>query len=291
MKRLCIAVIGSEGIVGRTLVQFFTDLGHNVLAVDRQSELTLETAVSQAQVAIIVTLPIEEVGGLIKRAAAVMQPGTLLVHGTSIEEPKEPGSIETRLAIERGLAVAHCHFHFRPAVPLQETLKGQSITISLSGHGAEDWQQWFSDLFEPYQPIIHWLEQGEHDQLTSISQLVHMIAAFLISSVWLQRDRSTVQRGIAIGGPPCNLLVRSILRTALGNRVVASILLNHREATGMIDQMIGILTDLKTIIVARQESEIEARLAGSRQILTAEQRTEIDESTNRLLGQLTLPPP
>ncbi len=119
-----IVIIGSNGCVGKVLVEHFTAQNHSVLCVERDSTLTVEQSAGIADVVFIVTLPIEGIASLFSRATSVMRPGTLLIHGTSVENPVCPHDIDTTGAVEKGITVCHCHFHFRPEPPLRRTLFG-----------------------------------------------------------------------------------------------------------------------------------------------------------------------
>ncbi len=218
---MVIAVVGI-GVVGRSLVEHFTCLGHNVLQIERDSRLTLPEAVRRADVVFIVTRPIGAVGELLKIAASNMRPNTLLVHGTSVEAPHGE-QVDLALMTEQWITLAHVHFHFRPEIPLRETLRGQHITVKTDVN-ISGWQAWLVEAFEPFQPFIHQLSDNQHDTTTTVSQLLHMAEAFQVARVWQNTPREELVRGLTIMGPPGRFLARSVLRTASGAGVAAEIL-------------------------------------------------------------------
>ncbi|MDP3957291.1 MAG: hypothetical protein Q8Q10_02200 [bacterium] len=276
-----IAIIGI-GVVGKALVKFFGHK-HEVLCVDLDTELTLEDAARVADVVFIVTLPIEGVAELFARAASVMQPDTLLIHGTSIENPKSPHHIDTAPAIKRGITTCHCHFHFRPEDPLVRTLFGQNVSISISGQDQKAWKTWLEDELVPFQPLLHHLEPGEHDSRTFISQLIHAVVTALIGAVWQKHLLPAVQQGIDIGGPPCRFLIRAILRTAEKPPVMGSILLNHPLALNLIEFLEQSLSELKGHIMSKNVTSLETMLGAPRNIPDKEKLKAWDESTNQIV--------
>lgn len=276
-----LAVVGSKGVVGRALVEYFTSTGNEVLAVDRDTALTLREAAKVADVCFIVTLPIENIASLVAEAARVMRPGTLLIHGTSVEQPKND-PINIRQVTRRKISLCHCHFHFRPEVPLVRTMNGQSITLSLVGQGQAKWKEWFLNQLNPYGAIITWLKPGEHDEVTTVSQLTHMAIALIVSALWKSLPQLVVKSGFALGGPPCRLLIRSVLRTAIGGKVVASIMLNHHASLSILRQIEQIVKTLRTMVENSDTILLEKLLQDVRAILDTDEQRAWDESTAQL---------
>lgn len=277
-----IAIIGSAGLVGSALVEHFTAQKHSVLCVDRDTELTLETAARIADVVFIVTLPIKDVASLFSCAADVMRSGTLLIHGTSIENPALPHDIKMTAAIDKGITTCHCHFHFRPEIPLRRTLFGQNVSISTSGKDKATWKNWLEKELVPFQPLLHHLEPGEHDKITAVSQLMHMVVAFMIGTSWQEFPSQIVTKGIGIGGPPCRLMVRSILRTASSGKVIGEILLNHPLALNLIDFFQESLEKLQDAIAGNDEISLETMLGAVRKSIDPQSLETWDASTKQL---------
>lgn len=277
---MVIAVVGI-GIVGKALVEHFTHLGHEVFQVERKSRLTLSEAARKADIVFIATRPIGEVAKLLKIASGNMRPSTLLIHGTSVETPHSE-RIDLESIIDRRITLAHVHFHFRPEVPLRETLRGQHITVKLEG-GESGWRQWLEEIFEPFQPFIHLVDGDRHDNTTAVSQLLHMAVDFQTSWVWQNATPDNLKLGLTIMGPPGRFLARSVLRTASGAGVAAEILEGHPNVLGVLDQLIEALVELKKLIKLGRISEIEARLAKPRELVPSEMLDEIDTRTGQLI--------
>lgn len=277
-----IAIIGSGGLVGSALVEHFTTQGYSVLCVDRDTELTLEEAARIADVVFIVTLPIKNVASLFSRAVDVMRSGTLLIHGTSIENPALPHDIKMTAAIDKGMTICHCHFHFRPEIPLRRTLFGQNVSVSASGRDQVTWKNWLEEELIPFQPLLHHLEPGEHDKITAVSQLMHMVVAFMIGTSWQQFPSQIVAKGIGIGGPPCRLMIRSILRTASSGKVISEILLNHPFALHLIDFFQKSLEKLKDAIAEKNGASLETMLGAARNSIDPQSLETWDTSTKQL---------
>ena len=280
-----IAVIGAKGTVGGALVEHFGFLGHDVLSVDRNTTHKLKDAAAEADIVFIVTLPIEGVAFLAAEAASVMRPKTLLIHGTSVEQPVHD-RIDIQKILAMDIALCHLHFHFRPEIPLSRTLFGQHITLSGYGDGVYvggRWNAWIWEQFAPFRSIIHRLkEDGEHDELTAVSQLIHMVVAALVSETWNHFSLPIVQKAAEIGGPPCKLLTRAVLRTGLGGRVTESILYNHPLAPRLLGVFRRTLDYIEKSVARREQDAINKLLTKGRTIMESVNLDSWDDSTARL---------
>ncbi|OGZ70597.1 MAG: hypothetical protein A3F47_01495 [Candidatus Staskawiczbacteria bacterium RIFCSPHIGHO2_12_FULL_38_11] len=275
-----VAIIGSCGVVGKVLVDHFEKLGHEVFPVDRDTELKLEDAIPLVDIVFIVTRPIKEAGFLINKVASLMNPDTLLIHGTSIANLAD---LEVEKILSMGITFSHLHFHFRPERPLCQTLFGTHITISIQGGKHEEWRRWIIDQFEPYKPFIHWLNPGEHDEITTVSQLVHMLAAVIVSGIWGNFQKPIVQKAVIIGGPPCRLLVRSVLRVGTGAKVTEDILYNHPSTIHIIGVIDDVLKTLRSNLMTERPDVLAAQLSKARGEMNQEQLKLLDNSTNKLI--------
>jgi len=278
---MTIAVIGAKGVVGRSLVEFYRGMGHSLIEVDRDTEAVLEEASQAADAVMIATLPIEEVAALIERASKNLRSGGLIVHGTSIENPLAPNSIDTNAVAERGQDLCHLHFHFRPEVPLRRTVFGQHVTVCWAGDGAK-WKPVIEAPLEVAGAFIHTLKPGEHDTITSISQLAHMTVAALIANLWSKAETETLKTGVQIGGPPCRSLVRSVLRTGTTARVAASILTNHPQAEPVMADLQGALAELAGYAKARNSEVIALQIETARALFAPEELGTWDAETAQL---------
>jgi len=278
---MVIAVVGI-GIVGRTLVEHFTHLGYEVLFIERNSSLTLPEAAGKADVVFVVTSPIGEVNELLKLAAENMRPGTLLVHGTSVEAPHGKRTGREQI-LEKGVTLAHLHFHFRPESPLRETLRGQHITLKIEGEKSEHWEQWLKSRLVPYQPFIHELEDDEHDCTTTVSQVLHMALAYFSSRVWQQTAGNELERGITIAGPPGRFLARSVIRTAGGAKVAAEILEGHPQTLDVLTVIRQAVRDLGDRVRTGDIEGIEAELSIARTLIPPDMLKALETRTLQLI--------
>jgi len=278
---MVIAVVGI-GIVGKTLVEHFTHLEYEVLSVERNSSLTLPEAAGKADIVFVVTSPIGEVNELLKLAAENMRPGTLLVHGTSVEAPHGKRTGREQI-LEKGVALAHLHFHFRPESPLRETLRGQHITLKIEGKEREHWRQWLENQFVPYQPFILELKDDEHESTTTVSQLLHMTEGFITSRIWQQTAPNDLERGLTIAGPPGRFLIRSVLRTASGAKVAAEILEGHPQTLDVLAMIRQAVRDLGDLVRTGDIEGIEAELSLTRTLIPRDMLKVLEARTLQLI--------
>ena len=279
---MIIAVIGAQGVVGGSLSQYFAELGHTVIGVDRSTKVTLEVAAAMADITFIATLPIQEVFGLMEDAASVMQSGTLLVHGTSIANPAAPYQINVEPLCAHGVTVGHVHLQFRPEIPLAGTMRGQNVSTCFQGNKADYWKAEIEGILLGSQAVIHPFEPGEHDRVTSISQLVHMTVAATVANIWTQLSKDSVMKGIKIGGPPCRSLVRSVVRTCQGGKVASDILVNHPETLRILKEMQNALEFVRDAVTGRQGDRIAGVMTEARAIFEPETLRILDNSASQL---------
>lgn len=275
---MTVAIIGAYGVVGKVFVEHLKRLGCIVLEVDRTTALTLREAASQADAVFVFTLPISEVGSLVEEASACMRRGTLLVHGTSIANPST-GPIDGKSVVERGISFAHLHLHFRPQAPLAMTLFGQHVTLCYDGD--EQWKHWLEEeVLQPFKPVTHELAEGVHDAITRLSQVVHMIIAYLVSSVWWEHPPAEVVSGLEIGGPPLQLLKLAVLRIGLGAEVAANILVNHPSTLATLATVEEAIRSLRNAVEAGNIAQIVRVLQIARtEIIPADDLARHDDDT------------
>lgn len=276
-------VIGANGAVGSSLVEHMSHFGHQTIVVDRETTRTIENSVPESDVIFVATLPLDEVPDLINQVASLAKTGSLIVNGSSIEQPRSSHKINHSLLTSKRITLCHCHFHFRPEIPLRRTLAGQSISVSFVNDVHNKWRKWVRAQFLEFAPQWHSLEEGEHDDLTVISQLTHMITCFIVGNLWTKADSRLVKIGTAIGGPPFRLLLRSLLRTASAASVTSNILLSHPKTVELIDKVISSLTLLKQLIDEGNKDALTQEISSLRSLVETESLNEWDRSTNELI--------
>ncbi|MBW2509879.1 MAG: prephenate dehydrogenase/arogenate dehydrogenase family protein, partial [Deltaproteobacteria bacterium] len=84
-----IAIIGGEGGMGGSLKKLFSDLGHQVLSADVDTELRPQDAAATADV-VVISVPIRETRAVIEQLGPLVREEALLMDVTSIKiDPME----------------------------------------------------------------------------------------------------------------------------------------------------------------------------------------------------------
>ena len=158
-----VAVIGAKGGLGRRMAELFSELGHHVLAVDLDTELTGAEAASRADVTLI-AVPIAVTEQVIRELGPHVPAHGLLMDITSIKGPP----VATMLAATRA-SVLGTHPMFGPGV---STLQGQRIVVC-KGRG-DDWAEWAMRNFRARGLVITEASAEEHDRaMASVQVLTH----------------------------------------------------------------------------------------------------------------------
>ena len=157
-----IAIIGGEGGMGRSLNTLFTDLGHEVLSADLDTELRPEDAVATADV-VIISVPIRETRDVIEQLGPRVRKDALLMDVTSIKtDPMEAMLASTEAS------VLGTHPMFGPGV---NTYQGQRVVLC-PGRG-DEWLDWARQMFTARGLVITETTPAEHDSMMAIVQVLH----------------------------------------------------------------------------------------------------------------------
>jgi chorismate mutase/prephenate dehydrogenase len=156
-----VAIIGANGGMGRVLMRLFADLGHYVLPVDVDTELTLEEAAKGADV-VIVSVPIRETERVIRAVGPLLGPSALLMDVTSLKDEPVRVMLESTEA-----SVIGTHPMFGPGV---HTLQGQRVVVC-PGRGAE-WLTWVTEAFETRGLVVTLATPAVHDRAMSLVQVL-----------------------------------------------------------------------------------------------------------------------
>lgn len=156
-----VAIIGAHGGMGRLLMRLFADLGHFVLAVDVDTELTLEEAARAAD-AVIVSVPIRETERVIRAVGPLLSPDDLLMDVTSLKEEPMRVMLESTEA-----SVVGTHPMFGPGV---HTLQGQRVVVC-PGRGAE-WLDWITKALSSRGLVVTLSTPTVHDRAMSLVQVL-----------------------------------------------------------------------------------------------------------------------
>ena len=157
-----IAIIGGEGGMGRSLNTLFSDLGHEVLSADLETDLRPKDAAAVADV-VIISVPIRETRAVIEELGPLVRREALLMDVTSIKtDPMEAMLASTEAS------VVGTHPMFGPGV---NTYQGQRVVIC-PGRG-DEWLDWVRQMLTARGLVITETTPEEHDSMMAIVQVLH----------------------------------------------------------------------------------------------------------------------
>jgi len=157
-----VAIVGGEGGMGRSLSTLFSDLGHEVLSADLDTELA-PVAASQAADVVIISVPIRETRAVIEQVGPHVRKDALLMDVTSIKTDPMAAMLSATEA-----SVLGTHPMFGPGV---HTYQGQRLVIC-PGRG-EAWLDWARQMFSARGLTITETTPKEHDAMMAIVQVLH----------------------------------------------------------------------------------------------------------------------
>jgi len=157
-----VAIVGGEGGMGRSLSTLFSDLGHEVLSADLDTELA-PVAASQAADVVIISVPIRETRAVIEQVGPHVRKDALLMDVTSIKTDPMAAMLSATEA-----SVLGTHPMFGPGV---HTYQGQRVVIC-PGRG-EAWLDWARQMFSARGLTITETTPKEHDAMMAIVQVLH----------------------------------------------------------------------------------------------------------------------
>lgn len=162
IERRTVAVIGAKGGIGARMVELFESLGHTLLQVDLDSDLSAEDAAAAADV-VLLSVPIERTEEMIRRVGPLMKPEALLMDVTSVK----------MWPLESMLDAASCsvvgtHPMFGPGV---HTLQRQRVVVC-PGRG-EEWLAWVESMFTAKGMVVARSTAEAHDRAMSVVQVLN----------------------------------------------------------------------------------------------------------------------
>jgi chorismate mutase/prephenate dehydrogenase len=159
-----IAVIGGGGRMGTMLVRLFADLGHRLLVVDLDTELTAVDAASSADV-VIISVPIAETEAVIREVGPHLKREALLMDVTSLKAAPVAAMLDATEA-----SVVGTHPMFGPGV---HTLQGQRVVVCRAR--GEEWADWVAQMFSARGLVVTETTPERHDRAMAVVQvLTHM---------------------------------------------------------------------------------------------------------------------
>lgn len=157
-----IAIVGGEGGMGQSLSTLFSDLGHEVLIADLDTELT-PVAASRVADVVVVSVPIREARAVIEQVGPHVRQDALLMDVTSIKVDPMAAMLSATEA-----SVLGTHPMFGPGV---NTYQGQRVVIC-PGRG-DAWLEWARQMFSARGLVITETTPEEHDSMMAIVQVLH----------------------------------------------------------------------------------------------------------------------
>ncbi|MDP7029813.1 MAG: bifunctional chorismate mutase/prephenate dehydrogenase [Phycisphaerales bacterium] len=159
-----VAVIGALGGMGSMFAGLLTDLGHEVLAVDRDTALSVEDAAASADVT-LVCVDIRETEGVIRRAGPHVPEAGLITDVTSTKR----GPVAAMLA-SSSASVIGMHPLFGPRV---HSLQGQRIALTPARlHEGTDWMSWLQATLDSAGLTILETTAEDHDRVMAVVQVL-----------------------------------------------------------------------------------------------------------------------
>jgi chorismate mutase/prephenate dehydrogenase len=161
MEPKTIAVIGGKGGIGKRMAELFADLGHVVLIVDLDTELTASQAAASADVT-LVAVPIAVTSRVIREVGPHVPQHGLLMDVTSIK--KEPVSV---MLAATEASVLGTHPMFGPGT---SSFQGQRVVIC-DGRGSA-WSAWVEGCFSARGLVVTRASADEHDRAMALVQVL-----------------------------------------------------------------------------------------------------------------------
>ncbi len=159
-----IAVIGARGGMGSMFSTLLADLGHEILAVDRDTTLRVEDAASTADVT-LVCVDIRETEEVIRRAGPHVPAGGLMTDVTSTKRGPVAAMLDASEASVIGM-----HPLFGPRV---HSLQGQRIALTPARlKDDHDWMAWIRTVLDSAGLTILETTAEEHDRVMAVVQVL-----------------------------------------------------------------------------------------------------------------------
>ena len=161
LEPVTITVIGGAGRMGGLLVRLFADLGHRVLVVDLDTELSAVDAASGSDV-VIVSVPIDETEQVIRSVGPHVRPDGLLMDVTSLKTAPVAAMLESTQA-----SVVGTHPMFGPGV---HTLQGQRVVLCRAR--GDEWADWVARMLSARGLTVTETTPQAHDRAMAVVQVL-----------------------------------------------------------------------------------------------------------------------
>lgn len=159
--RKTITIIGGNGKMGRLLATMFQELGHAILVVDLDTQLSIEEGVATADV-VVLSVPIERTVEIAERVGPLLAPHALLMDITSVKSSPMEAMLRSTSA-----SVVGTHPMFGPNI---HTLQGQRVVLC-RGRG-DDHASWVRHAFEARGLLVTETTAERHDRIMAVVQVL-----------------------------------------------------------------------------------------------------------------------
>jgi chorismate mutase/prephenate dehydrogenase len=156
-----VTIVGGHGRMGRLFATMFADLGHRVLIVDQDTDLTAAEAAAVSDV-VVVSVPIDRTEDVIRQVGPALRPESLLTDLTSVKQ----GPVATMLE-HTPASVVGLHPMFGPSV---HTFQGQRVVLCRARGDA--WADWLAHALTSHGMVITETTPEHHDRVMSIVQVL-----------------------------------------------------------------------------------------------------------------------
>ncbi|MDG2291826.1 MAG: prephenate dehydrogenase/arogenate dehydrogenase family protein, partial [Phycisphaerales bacterium] len=187
-----VAIIGGKGGMGSCFARLFTMLGHEILIVDSDTELTGPAAAAQADV-VILSVNIESTLGVIKDIAPACSPDTLLMDLTSIKHDPVEAMLE-----HSDCSVIGTHPLFGPTL---HSLQGQRMVLTPArAVGDFDWHAWLVEMLSAVGLTLLESTPEAHDRAMAVVQVLTHYSTEVLGRT-MQRLDVSVQETLKFTSP------------------------------------------------------------------------------------------
>lgn len=156
-----VAIIGGHGKMGALFARLFGDMGHRLLIVDLDTELSAVDAAAVADV-VVISVPIDDTERVIRDVGPHLRNDALLMDITSIKS----APVEAMLAGTRA-SVVGTHPMFGPGV---HSLQGQRMVVCRARGDA--WADWVVQTFSARGLAVTEATPVQHDRAMSVVQVL-----------------------------------------------------------------------------------------------------------------------
>jgi prephenate dehydrogenase len=249
MSDVRIGIIGGTGGIGRRFADFFREEGYQVDVSGRTSGMTIPQTAATCQV-VIVAVPIDTTGDVIRQVGPYMGREQLLADFTSLKE--EP---LTEMLGSSASEVVGCHPLFGPDVT---SLADQNVAIC-PGRG-ENWLNWFVNFLEKKGARVVITTPRHHDEMMSqIQGLTHINT---IAMALVLKELGADPAELSQFSTPIFRTKKALMEKIFGKNhsLYAEMIMRNRNSSQVVDVYAQVLAELKRMVAAGDTAALKKRI-------------------------------